>query len=72
MPTDIEIARQATLKPIAEVAAAAGVPDDALIPYGKYKAKIDRDALPKAGAQGKLIGTGAAARRSTCGTTCRR
>ena len=55
MPTDIEIARQATLKPIAEVAAAAGVPDDALIPYGKYKAKIDRDALPKAGAQGKLI-----------------
>ncbi|MGX7894792.1 formate--tetrahydrofolate ligase [Tsuneonella sp. HG222] len=55
MPTDIEIARQATLKPIAEVAAAAGVPDEALIPYGKYKAKIDRDALPKGGSNGKLI-----------------
>jgi len=55
MPTDIEIARQATLKPIAEVAAQAGVPDEALIPYGKYKAKIDRAALPAAKAPGKLI-----------------
>jgi formate--tetrahydrofolate ligase len=55
MPTDIEIARAATLAPITEVAKKAGIPDDALIPYGKYKAKIDRDALPKAGAQGKLI-----------------
>jgi formate--tetrahydrofolate ligase len=55
MPTDIEIARQATLKPITQVAAAAGVPDEALIPYGKYKAKIDRDALPQAKKPGKLI-----------------
>ena len=54
MPTDIEIARQATLKPISEVAAAAGVPDDALIPYGKYKAKVDTSALPQAD-NGKLI-----------------
>ncbi len=54
MPTDIEIARQATLKPITEVAAAAGVPDDALIPYGKYKAKVDTDQLPDA-PNGKLI-----------------
>ena len=55
MPTDIEIARQATLIPITEVAKNAGVPDEALIPYGKYKAKIDRDALPAAAAPGKLI-----------------
>ncbi len=55
MPTDIEIARQATLKPIAQVAAAAGVPDEALIPYGKYKAKIDRAALPESDRKGKLI-----------------
>lgn len=55
MPTDIEIARQATLKPITQVAAAAGVPDEALIPYGKYKAKIDRAALPEAKKPGKLI-----------------
>ena len=32
MLTDIEIARQATLIPITEVAKNAGVPDDALIP----------------------------------------
>ncbi len=54
MPTDIEIARQATLKPITEVAAAAGVPDEALIPYGKYKAKVDTDQLPD-NPDGKLI-----------------
>ncbi len=55
MPTDIEIARQATLIPITEVAKNAGVPDEALIPYGKYKAKVDRNALPPAAAPGKLI-----------------
>ena len=45
MATDIEIARAATLHPIARIAAAAGIPDDALIPYGRYKAKIDFDFL---------------------------
>lgn len=55
MPTDIEIARQATLIPITEVAKNAGVPDEALIPYGKYKAKIDRDLLQTGDKQGKLI-----------------
>jgi formate--tetrahydrofolate ligase len=55
MPTDIEIARQATLKPITEVATRAGVPADAVIPYGKYKAKIDRNVLPKSDHKGKLI-----------------
>jgi formate--tetrahydrofolate ligase len=54
MPTDIEIARQATLIPITQVAANAGIPDDALIPYGKYKAKVDTSALP-ANSDGKLI-----------------
>ncbi|MFC4256422.1 formate--tetrahydrofolate ligase [Altererythrobacter xixiisoli] len=55
MPTDIEIARQATLIPITDVAKNAGVPDEALIPYGKYKAKIDRDLLQTGDKQGKLI-----------------
>ena len=45
MATDIEIARAATLQPIAQIAASAGIPDDALIPYGRYKAKIDFDFL---------------------------
>ena len=55
MPTDIEIARQATLIPISEVAKKAGVPDEALVPYGKFKAKVDRDALTASGKNGKLI-----------------
>ncbi|MET0257120.1 MAG: formate--tetrahydrofolate ligase [Methylobacterium sp.] len=41
MPSDIEIARAATLKPIAEVAAKVGIPEDALQNYGKHIAKID-------------------------------
>lgn len=55
MPTDIEIARAATLAPIAEVAAAAGIPETALVPYGRFKAKIDLTRLPAATRQGKLI-----------------
>ncbi len=45
MATDIEIARAATLQPIARIAASAGIPDTALIPYGRYKAKIDFEFL---------------------------
>ena len=45
MPTDIEIARAATLKPIREIAAKAGIPEEALEPYGKYKAKIGLDFI---------------------------
>ena len=41
MPSDIEIARAATLKPITQVAERLGIPDDALHPYGKHIAKID-------------------------------
>jgi formate--tetrahydrofolate ligase len=45
MATDLDIARAATLKPIAEIAARAGIPVDALEPYGKYKAKIGLDFI---------------------------
>ena len=38
--SDIEIARAATMKPIAEVAAKVGIPADALVPYGTTKAKV--------------------------------
>ncbi|GLK66616.1 formate--tetrahydrofolate ligase [Hansschlegelia plantiphila] len=41
MPSDIEIARAAKLKPIVEIAAKAGVPEDALHLHGKHIAKID-------------------------------
>ena len=45
MAIDLDIARAATLKPIAEIAARAGIPTDALEPYGKYKAKIGLDFI---------------------------
>jgi len=45
MLTDIEIAQAASLRPMAEVAAAVGVPEAALEPYGKTKAKVDLDWL---------------------------
>ncbi|MCX7827793.1 MAG: formate--tetrahydrofolate ligase [Thermanaerothrix sp.] len=41
MLSDIEIAQSAKCKPIGEIAAELGIPDDALIPYGKNKAKVD-------------------------------
>jgi len=40
MLSDIEIARNATLLPIGEVAKKANIPEDALEYYGKYKAKL--------------------------------
>jgi len=41
MLSDIEIARAARLKPIAEVAAGIGIPDTALSPHGRYIAKLE-------------------------------
>lgn len=41
MPTDIQIAQAATPRRIDEVARAAGIPEDALFPYGRYVAKVD-------------------------------
>ena len=40
MTTDLEIAHRVTLRPIAEIAARAGIPEEALEPYGRTKAKI--------------------------------
>lgn len=45
MPTDIEIAQNAHLERIGHIAAGAGIPDDALEPYGHYKAKVSLDWL---------------------------
>ena len=40
MKSDLEIARETKLRPIAEIAAKLGIPADALEPYGRYKAKV--------------------------------
>ena len=45
MLTDIEIAQQAKLLPIREVAGAAGIPETALEYYGRYKAKLSDDFI---------------------------
>lgn len=57
MLTDIEIAQQAKIKPITEIAASLGIPEDKLLPYGKYKAKVDLKYFQevKKRPQGKLI-----------------
>ena len=46
--TDIEIARNANLKPISEVAKTLGLTEDELEYYGKYKAKVDFTKITKA------------------------
>ncbi|TAP45426.1 formate--tetrahydrofolate ligase [Arthrobacter sp. S39] len=53
--TDLEIARQATIRPIGEVAAAAGINADALELYGRYKAKIDPALLDAPAPAGKVV-----------------
>ncbi|MGD0191625.1 MAG: formate--tetrahydrofolate ligase [Rhizomicrobium sp.] len=56
--TDWEIAQEAKLLPIREVAAKLGIPEEHLEPYGRYKAKIDMDFVEDAFANrkdGKLI-----------------
>ena len=40
MKKDIEIAQEANIRPIAEIAAKLGIPQDELEMYGRYKAKI--------------------------------
>lgn len=54
--SDIEIAQRCKMQPIGAIAAAAGIPEDALEPYGHYKAKIDLSLLDKEDkTQGKLV-----------------
>ena len=52
--TDVEIAQAHELAPITEIAAKAGVADDALIPYGKHMAKVDIAQNP-GNTPGKLV-----------------
>jgi len=55
MLSDIEISRAATLRPIQQIADRAGIPPDAVEPYGKYKAKLIREQLPVPRDLGRLI-----------------
>ena len=57
MKTDIEIAREAVLNPIKDVAASVGINEDDLELYGKYKAKLSDSYLKSLESKkgGKLI-----------------
>ncbi len=55
--SDIEIAREATMQPIAEVGAKLDIPADAIVHYGPHKGKISFDFIDglKDRSDGKLI-----------------
>ena len=57
MKTDVQIAQEAQMKPIVEVASQLDISDDELELYGKYKAKISPDVLErlKDRPNGKLV-----------------
>ena len=45
MKSDIEIARASTMKPIVEVASKIGIPQESVLNYGNYKAKVSLDFI---------------------------
>ena len=56
MMTDIEIAQSVEMKPITEIAAAAGIDNKYLEQYGNYKAKVDLSLLKDSDKkEGKLV-----------------
>ena len=57
MPTDIEIARKARMEPVAAIAQRAGIPEEAVSPYGRSIGKVDLSFIAGLGAKpdGKLI-----------------
>ncbi|MCC3275596.1 formate--tetrahydrofolate ligase [Arthrobacter sp. zg-Y20] len=55
VPSDLEISRTAILQPITGIARAAGIPEEALEPYGRYKAKVDPALLPAGTAPGRVV-----------------
>ena len=57
MKSALQIAQEATLRPIADVAADAGIKQDEVEPFGRYRAKLSLDILKRLAdrADGKLI-----------------
>ncbi len=55
MKSDVQIAQDHTLEPIADIADRAGLPADAVIPFGATKAKIDVTRLDWERPNGKLV-----------------
>ena len=55
MKTDIEIAQEAKIQRICEIAKKVKLSEDEIEYYGKYKAKLDLSLLNRKGKEGKLI-----------------
>ncbi len=57
MKTDVQIAQQAAMEPIGQIAAELGLSEEQIEPYGRYKAKISLDVLKQNAAKpdGRLI-----------------
>ena len=47
MKSGLEIAQEAELRPITEIAASAGIPDDVLEPFGRHRAKVELSILDR-------------------------
>ncbi|MGZ6673921.1 MAG: formate--tetrahydrofolate ligase, partial [Solirubrobacteraceae bacterium] len=57
MKSSLEIAQDAVLKPIEQIAEDVGLEDEEFEPYGRYKAKIDLSVLERMrdAPNGKLV-----------------
>jgi len=57
MKSGLEIAQEAVLQPVADIAAAAGIANDELEQFGRYRAKVELSILErlKDGPDGKLV-----------------
>lgn len=55
MTTDLQISRASPLRPIREIAAGLGLRDEAIEPYGHFKAKVVDGCLDRSGKTGRLI-----------------
>src|SRR6188508_334185 len=57
MPSSLEIAQEAELRPISQIAEALGLSEEEYDPYGRYKAKVSLSVLDRLAdqADGKLI-----------------
>ena len=53
--SDIQIAQEAEMLPISEVAERAGLTEDMIEPYGRYKAKVDIHSLADRPQTGRLV-----------------
>ena len=55
LSSDLEISRRAVMKPITDIARAAGIPEEALELYGRHKAKVDPLLVPARSTRGKVV-----------------